>query len=365
MGQKSSTSSFSLEALIPNLMSWVIKRNRIIFLIPGVVLCALFLGAILIFIAGGSPLSGYLDLLHGAFLGKRQIRQLLNESAPLAIMSLGYSVAFRARFLGIGGQGQQDVGGVIATIVLLNFGIANPWIGLPAAIIFAGAAGCLIGLLVAFFKVRFSMNEVVVSLMMNYMIFYLLSWVVRLPLRNPTGFIPESARIPSQMVLPKLFGSDIDITSLVAVFLALFLRWLLSSTALGFRIVAVGKNVDASRANGISIMWTVLIASGLAAFLAGIVGALRLAGPEGRLSQGFSTSLGFTAIVVTLLARNNPLGILAASIFMRALGIGGAVMQRTQEIPQAVSQVIQALVVILALCAYQLIPDREISNEFE
>ncbi len=324
----------------------------------GAAFLALILGGILIALSGGSPVRGYWDLLQGAFFGKRQFQQLVNESAPLAVMALGYSVAFRARFWGIGGQGQHDFGGIVAATILLNFGLVSPWLGIPIAVISAGVAGCLIGIFVAFLKVRFAANEVVISLMMNYLIFYLLSWVVRIPLRNPNGFIPESARIPSAMALPKVFGSDFDITFVFAIVLAVLLGWLLPRTPIGFQITAVGKNIHASRHNGIAVLQTIMVASGIAACLAGVVGALRLIGPEGRLSQGFSTSLGFTAIVVTLLARNNPFGILLASLFVRALSIGGAVMQRTQQIPQSVSQVIQALVVIFALCAYKLVPER-------
>ncbi len=326
------------------------------------VLAGLVLGAVLIAVAGGSPGRAYLDMLEGAVGGRRQLERLANSAAPLALMSLGYAFAFRARYLAIGAQGQHDVAGIAAAALVLNVDLASPWIGIPAAVVVGCAAAAALGAFTALLRTRWGVNEVIASLMLSYAAFYLLSWAVRSPLRNPSGFIPESARVPSWVELPQLPGTDIDITAVVVVLVVPVLAFVLGRTPLGFRVGVVGRNADAARTNGIDVRRTMLVAAVVAAVLAGASGVLRLVGPEGRLSQSFSTSMGFTAIVVALLGRNRPLGVLAAAVFLAALDIGGATMQRTQEIPSAVSSVIQALLVILVLVANRL-ADRVRSND--
>lgn len=322
------------------------------------VLVGLLLGAVLIAVAGGSPGRAYLDLLDGAVGGRRELERLANNAAPLALMALGYAVAFRARYLAIGAQGQHDVAGIAAAALVLNVGLGSPWIGIPAAVIVGAAAAAALGAFTAVLRTRCGVNEVIASLMLSYATFYLLSWAVRSPLRNPTGFLPESARVPSWAELPQIPGTDIDVTAVIAVLVVPVLAYVLGRTALGMRIRVVGLNADAARTNGIDVRRTTLIAATVAAALAGVSGVLRLVGPEGRLSQSFSTSMGFTAIVVALLGRNRPSGVLLAAVFLAALDIGGATMQRTQEIPAAVSSVIQALLVILVLVANRLVARR-------
>lgn len=322
------------------------------------VLVGLLLGAVLIAVAGGSPGRAYLDLLDGAVGGRRELERLANNAAPLALMALGYAVAFRARYLAIGAQGQHDVAGIAAAALVLNVGLGSPWIGIPAAVIVGAAAAAALGAFTAVLRTRWGVNEVIASLMLSYATFYLLSWAVRSPLRNPTGFLPESARVPSWAELPQIPGTDIDVTAVVAVLVVPVLAYVLGRTPLGMRIRVVGLNADAARTNGIDVRRTTLIAATVAAALAGVSGVLRLVGPEGRLSQSFSTSMGFTAIVVALLGRNRPSGVLLAAVFLAALDIGGATMQRTQEIPAAVSSVIQALLVILVLVANRLVARR-------
>lgn len=325
-------------------------------------LVGLLLGAVLIAAAGGSPGRAYLDLLDGAMGGRRQLERLANNAAPLALMALGYAFAFRARYLAIGAQGHHDVAGIAAAALVLHVDLASPWIGIPAALVVGCAAAAALGVLTAVLRTRWGVNEVIASLMLSYAAFYLLSWAVRSPLRNPAGFIPESARIPSWVQLPQLPGTDIDITAVIVVLLVPVLAFVLGRTPLGFRVTVVGRNPDAARTNGIDVGRTMRVAAVVAAVLAGASGVLRLIGPEGRLSQSFSTSMGFTAIVVALLGRNRPLGVVAAAVFLAALDIGGATMQRTQEIPSAVSSVIQALLVILVLVANRL-ADRVRSND--
>lgn len=316
------------------------------------------LGGVLIAIAGGSPASGYLDMLEGSVGSWRSLGRLANQAAPMALIALGYSLAFRTRFFAIGAQAQHDAGGLAAGALVLNVGLGSAWLGIPLALLAGIVAAALLGALVAGLRGRFGVNEVVSSLMLNYTVFYLLSWMVRKPLRNPDGFIPESARIPEWAETPQLFGTDLDLTVAFAVVAVPILIWLISYTPFGFQTGVIGKNADAARSAGIQVgRLTMLAAVGAAAF-AGVTGVLRLLSTEGRLSQGFSTSLGFTAIIVALLGRLRPVGILAAAAFLAALEIGGEVMQREQDIPNAVSTVVQALVVMLVLVANKLIDRR-------
>lgn len=328
----------------------------------GAIVVGIGLGGGLIAIAGGSPISAYLDMLEGSVGSWRALGRLANQAAPLALIAFGYAIAFRIRFFAIGAQAQHDVGGLAAGALVLNVGLGSAWIGIPAAVVVGVVAAVLLGAFVAMLRNRFGVNEVISSLMLTYAAFYLLSWAVRRPLRNPDGFIPESARIPSWAQAPNLFGSDLHLTVAIALVAVPLLMWLLSRTPFGFQTDVAGRNADAARSAGLPVRrLTMLAATGAAAF-AGMAGVLRLLSSEGRLSQGFSTQLGFTAIVVALLGRLRPIGIVAAAMFMAALEIGGEVMQREQDIPKSVSIVIQALVVILVLVANRLANRRTVAS---
>ena len=162
----------------------------------------LLAGAGLIAMAGGSPVQGYAAMVEAAFGGQLQLARLLIGMAPLLLMGLGYAIAYRAKFITIGAQGQFDCGAMAAGALVLTVPLNSAWVAIPLGILLAALAGGLVGALAGVLRATWGVNEIISSLMLNYLAFYALGYVVRQPLSDPEGFTPESAVIPVWAQLP-------------------------------------------------------------------------------------------------------------------------------------------------------------------
>ena len=173
------------------------------------VMVGLAVGAVLIVLAGGSPLEAYGTMLDAALGGDTQLGRLLTGMTPLVLMGLGYAVAYRTGFVTIGAQGHYDVGAITATAVVLGLPLGSSWLAIPVVAVTAAAAGALVGAVAGVLKARLGVNEIISSLMLNYLVFYGLAWAVRKPLANPNGFTPESERIPEWAQLAAFPGTTV------------------------------------------------------------------------------------------------------------------------------------------------------------
>jgi ABC-type uncharacterized transport system permease subunit len=317
--------------------------------VAAAVLVALALGAIVIGAAGADPLVAYRGMVQGAVGDGPAFQRLLVGMTPLVLLALGYAIAFRVRLFTIGAQGGYDLGGIAAGWLVLSLDFGPGWVGIVLALGVAMIAGALIALVVGALYTRYSVNPVITSLMLNYLVLYVLAWVVRVPLRNPNGFTPESAPVPDDVVLPHLGTTLIHPGVLLALVAVPLVMWLSRRTRWGFASLVVGLNESAARATGTSVARTVLVAAGLSGALSGLAGGIALLGTELRLSGGFHSSIGFTAIVVALLGRSSPVGIVLAAALIQGLTQGGTMMQTLTQVPSAVSVVLQTLVVLLVL----------------
>src|SRR5690606_21718222 len=266
-------------------------------------------GGILIVLAGGDPGQAYATMLDAALGGDTQLGRLLTGMTPLVLMGLGYAIAYRTGFITIGAQGHYDVGAITATAVVLSMPLGTSWIAIPIVAVTAAAAGACIGGIAGVLKARLGVNEIISSLMLNYLVFYTLAWAVRKPLANPNGFTPESERIPDWAALATIPGTRIHIGVFVAIAAVPLVWWLMRSTRFGFASQIVGESPSVAEANGISVARTVVTSALISGSLGGIAGAIMLLGSEFRLSLAISSGIGFTAIVVALLGRRNPFGI--------------------------------------------------------
>lgn len=319
------------------------------------VMVGLAVGAVLIVLAGGSPLEAYGTMLDAALGGDTQLGRLLTGMTPLVLMGLGYAVAYRTGFVTIGAQGHYDVGAITATAVVLGLPLGSNWVAIPVVAVTAAAAGGLVGAVAGVLKARLGVNEIISSLMLNYLVFYGLAWAVRKPLANPNGFTPESERIPEWAQLATFPGTKIHLGVLVAVLAVPAVWWLMRSTRFGFAAQVVGESPTVAAANGIDVARTVITASLISGALGGIAGAIILLGSEFRLSLAISSGIGFTAIVVALLGRRNPFGIVLAAALVSGLTLGGQAVQRTQEIPASIGTVVQAVMILTVLVANRIV----------
>lgn len=280
----------------------------------------------------------------------RPLTETLKFAGPLILGGLGVGLAFRAALFNIGGRGQMLVAGGAAGYVGFQFDLPTI-IHLPLALIVAMVAGALWGGIAGLLKARTGAHEVIVTIMLNYVAYYLLFYALTKEwlLKTPGSVNPKSPPMKETAILPKVLGDQFNlhlgfIIALVAVGVA---WWLLNRSTLGYRIRAVGENPHAARASGINVGMTYTIVMMIAGSLLGLAGANQVLGTvTSGVSLDLDASIGFDAITVALLGRSKPLGILAAGILFGALKAGGFTMQASENISVDLVLVVQSLIVL-------------------
>jgi len=308
---------------------------------------ALLAGALLIALAGVDPLAAYAALFRGAAGGPRQLTETTLLATPLLIIGLGLTVAFRSQVWNIGAEGQYTIGALCGGIVSL----ALPNVPLPllvALMLIAGLiGGALWAGLAALLKVRSNINEIISTLMLNYVAYYFLLFMAREPLKDPSSYLPQSGKIVPLPALP----NRLHIGVAIALILVPVVYVLLFKTPTGFRWRAVGSNPNVARYAGIRVSRQIVTAMLFSGALAGLAGIIQVAALTGRLKDGISGNFGFTGILVALLGRLHPAGVLVAAVFFAMLNNGAEAMSVSAKVPVAIATVIQALVVLFILAA--------------
>jgi simple sugar transport system permease protein len=331
------------------------RSDRIIqFVTPFVsVAIAIAVGSLLILASGQDPVAAFAALWQGAFGSQRAIGETLLRSTPLMFTGLALAYGFRAGLFNIGAEGQLFLGGLAAAFVGIKVA-GMPWIvSVPLILISAAAAGAAWAFIPALMKARIGANEVITTMMFSYIGKYLVSYLVTGPLSDKSG-IPQTAQLPATSMLPRLntFMTFLMPTRAHAgIFLALamaIVMWaVLKYTPMGFEARAVGFNIFASEAGGISVQSTIIKSLCISGALAGLAGAVEVMGVYGRLFDSFSNGFGFTGIAVALLAKNNPIGVIAAALLFGALSAGAGTMQLEANVSQQLVAVIQAIIIFL------------------
>jgi simple sugar transport system permease protein len=280
----------------------------------------------------------------------RPLTETLKFSAPLIAAGLGVGLAFRTGLFNIGGRGQMLLAGAAAGWVAVS-------VDLPAVLhlALALAAGILAGALWAgiagLLKARTGAHEVIVTIMLNYVGFYLVFYALSRQglLQAPGSGNPKSAAMPESAVLPKILGDtfNLHLGFVLALIAVALVWWLLNRSALGFRFRAVGENPEAARAAGIDVGRTYTIVMLIAGALVGLAGVNQVLGTvTSGVSVDLDAGIGFDAITVALLGRSRPLGILAAGLLFGALKAGGFAMSASEGVPVDIVLVVQSLIVL-------------------
>jgi general nucleoside transport system permease protein len=316
------------------------------------VLAGLLIGALLILLAGANPVEAYATMIQGAFGGQRQIEETILKATPLLLMGLGLTAAFRARVWNIGGEGQYYMGALAGGALALTFGDAWPRPVLIIAMLLAGAiGGALWGALAAWLKVKRGINEIISTLMLNYVAILFMEYVARGPLQEPGGYLPESAQLVAAARMPVILGARIHIGAAIALLMVPVVYLLLWSTPLGFRLRAVGSRASVARYAGIKVERLILFALLFSGALAGLAGIIEVSTLHTRLKGGISGDYGFSGILVALLGRMHPVGVLIAAVFFSALTIGAQSMHVVYQLPVTLAGAVQAVVVLCVLAA--------------
>jgi simple sugar transport system permease protein len=303
--------------------------------------------------------NGYEALFRGAIFNARgadfaaQIRPLTNTlgfAAPLIAAGLGVALAFRVGLFNIGARGQMLIG--VAVAALLTFSLDLPiWLHIPVTLIAGIAGGALWGAIAGLIKARTGAHEVILTIMLNYIAYYLLLWMIRTPglLQKPGTNQALGSATPESAQFPTLLGPQfplLDFGFVVVIVATLFVWWLIERSALGMRMRAVGENPHAARAAGISVQRIYVYAMLFAGGLAGLAGMNQLQGAVTTgVTETIDAGIGFDAITVALLGRSRAWGTFAAGILFGALKAGSFSMQ-AQDIPVDIVLVVQSLVVL-------------------
>jgi ABC-type uncharacterized transport system permease subunit len=309
----------------------------------------LLIGAVLIWITGANPIGAYLNMFKGAFGGQRQLTETLLKTCPILLIGLGMTVAFRARVWNIGGEGQYYMGALLGGLVALY------WSKMPQPLLWICllSAGVLGGLLWAFipalFKIRFGMSEIIATLMLNYIATLFMIYLVRKPLQEPGGVLPNSAKFDPLTQLPSLPDTRLHLGIFLAFVLVPLIYILLWKTPLGFRLRAVGSRASVAQYAGINVNRAILTAMLISGGLAGLAGIIEVLMIHTRLKGTISGGYGFSAILVALLGRMNPYGVAVASLFFAALIIGAETMHVLYGLPPELADAIQAVIVLSVL----------------
>ena len=317
------------------------------------VVIAMLISSLFIVASGHDPVAAFAALFQGAFGTQRAIGETLLRSTPLVFTGLALAYGFRAGLFNIGAEGQLFLGGLAAAFVGMKVG-GLPWaVSVPVILASAALTGAAWAFIPALMKARIGANEVITTMMFSYIGKYLVSYLVTGPLSDKSG-IPQTAQLPPNAILPRLntFMTFLRPTRahvgfFVAILVALAIWFLLKYTTLGYEARAVGYNPLASQAGGISVSSTIITSLCISGALAGLAGAVEVMGVYGRLFDSFSNGFGFTGIAVALLAKNNPIGVIAAALLFGSLSAGAGTMQLEADVSQQLVTIIQAIIVFL------------------
>jgi ABC-type uncharacterized transport system permease subunit len=323
----------------------------------GAVAFTLLVSALLVLWAGAPVGQTYGLLWQGGFGSVFAFSETLTRAIPLMLTGLAATVAFKARLFNIGAEGQLYMGALAAVAV----GGLHDGTGLalhPAALfvlmmLAAALAGALLLLGPALMKAKLGVDEVVTTLLLNFIVLLLVSLMLDGPMKDPTAMgWPQSVVLMPELELSKLIAQTRVHTGLLwACALSVGLWALMKYTVLGFDIRAVGTNPRAAAFAGVSVTRTVVLVAMLSGALAGLAGAIEVAGRTSYLTLDMSPGYGYTGIVIAMLAGLHPLGVIAASVFVAGMLVGADSMSRAVGVPTFIADVIVATSLISVLVA--------------
>ena len=333
------------------------SRTMLLAAPVGAVLATLLVSALLVAWAGAPVGQAALLLLEGGFGSRFAWTETLTRATPLILTGLAAAVAFKARLYNIGGEGQLYAGAVAAVAVgglHGGSGFAAPtWLLFPLMMAAAALAGALLLLGPALLKSRLGVDEVVTTLLLNFIVLLGVSALLDGPMKDATAMgWPQSVAVQDGLQLGKLIDRSRVHTGLLwALVLAAALWLLLARSTLGFQIRAVGANARAAAFAGMPVGWVTVQVALLSGALAGLAGAIEVAGRAGYVTLDMSPGYGSSGVVIAMLAALNPLGVVAAAVFVAGILVGADSMGRTVGVPTYIADVIVAVSLIAMLIA--------------
>ncbi len=309
--------------------------------------------AVLIAAAGSDVVASYQALYNGAFGSGNAAIETLVQATPLIFTGLAATFAFRAKVWNIGAEGQLFAGAMGAFWATELLADALPRLPLIVIVmVFAAVFGAGWAGIAGWLRTKFGVNEIIATVMLNFVILNIVSFLLADWWQDPASFYYQTARMPDSVALPRLFESGrLHLGFLIAVVMAAVVWFVLERTSFGYEVRSIGANPKVATYGGIQSSKIILATMLISGAIAGLAGASELTGIHLRLQLEISDNLGFTGIIIALVARLKPAGVVVAAIVAGALTNGATTMQLTTGVPAALVDVLKGLALVLVLLA--------------
>lgn len=322
------------------------KHFSAIYLICALVLALLITG-IFILLSGQNPITAYFQIVHTAFFTTYGLSETLVKMIPLAIVAVGISIALKAGLWNIGGEGQFYIGALFATYFILFFHTKYHTLNILFALMLGFIGGAFWSAIPALLRVKLRINEILTTLLLNYVAIYIVDYFVYGPWKGSDNF-PFTEVFSANTLLPSLHFGRLHLGLILAVLLVFTIFIVYNYTKTGYELDILGDNTKTAEYGGINVktylFWTLTIGGAIA----GLAGAVQIMGIEFRLHHQISADYGFTAIVVVWLARNKPIQILIVAFLLAGLITGVEALQ-IFGLPQAVGHILRGFILMLVL----------------
>lgn len=312
------------------------------------ILLAFIIGAIIILLSGNNPIEIYWTLIQKSLLTKNGFLKTIHTASPLILTALAIAITFKANIFNMGVEGQMLLGGFFAGVVGFMFTGLHPLIHITLCILVGVVLGILFALVPAILKVKFRVNELVVTLMLNYAAIEIIRYLAEGPFRDFASGYVSTPMIEESAMFKRLFGSNLTGFTFIVILVFIIMYFVFKKTKLGYEIEAIGKNRDFSEATGMKVGKKILIIMIISGALSGLAGAGWMMSEEMRYTTSFSGTpgLGWDGMLISLLGMHNPVGIVIAGIFYSALITGSESIAIFTSVPREIVLIIQSLIIL-------------------
>lgn len=301
-------------------------------------------------VSGYNPIDGYKAMWEGAFGSARVFSEVLIKATPLILIGAGIAVAFRCGVWNIGAEGQFYAGAIAATWVGITLKSLPAGVLIPLVLLAGFVGGGFLAIIPGWLKIRLKINEVVMTIMLNYIMLGITSYLVTGPMQEQAHIFPQTDEIVPAARLPMIWpGTRLHVGFIIALLVAVIAAVVLFRTPLGYAIRTVGLNPETARYAGIHVNRNIILAMLMSGGAAGIGGAVEVAGLAWRLFATISPGYGYDGIAVSLLAYNNPLYTIFSGFLFGALRASSELMQMNAQIPSVLFQIIQGVIIAFVM----------------